>query len=310
MFLAVVGTGLFFHPLTHRPRRVHELERERACDDAARLATGQEPLALADALTRLEPGRLVPSLPMMTAFSSGHLTARVRRLLGRPAPRQSWWTAVPFVGMTLLALRLMTGIAHEAGALGTDRPVAVVVVDAGRGGGTGARGFVPEDEVVLAVTLKLAKYLESRGVKVRLTRSGDSAPPGSASESLAGRARPGEGADLFVSLHAAAGAASHLRGITTRVRRPVASESPSERELARRAAAGAIRTRLIAATGARDRGVKANVFYLLRRTPAPAVLVELGLVTNEAEAERLATEEYQAVLAAALADGVLEFLGR
>lgn len=54
---------------------------------------------------------------------------------------------------------------------------------------------------------------------------------------------------------------------------------------------------------------KANKeYYLLKKASCPAVIVECGFLSNVAEAELLATEEYQEKLAFAIHLGILEYL--
>ena len=53
-----------------------------------------------------------------------------------------------------------------------------------------------------------------------------------------------------------------------------------------------------------DRGVKQAPFAVLMGVNMPAVLVEIGFLTNPAEAKRLRSSEYQARIAEAVAQGV------
>lgn len=57
------------------------------------------------------------------------------------------------------------------------------------------------------------------------------------------------------------------------------------------------------------RVAKANKdYYLLKKSTCPAVIVECGFLSNQAEAALLATEEYQEKLAFAIHLGILEYL--
>ena len=49
-------------------------------------------------------------------------------------------------------------------------------------------------------------------------------------------------------------------------------------------------------------------FFVLRGAGMPAVLLETGFVTNAAEAQRLATREYQQKIASAMASGIMNYL--
>src|SRR5690606_28020181 len=81
-------------------------------------------------------------------------------------------------------------------------------------------------------------------------------------------------------------------------------------DAASRALAQKVQANLVAATGAKDRGVRKNGFYVLRNTPGPAILVETGFVSNPQEAYRLSDPAYQARIARGIAAGVAQALGR
>jgi N-acetylmuramoyl-L-alanine amidase len=49
---------------------------------------------------------------------------------------------------------------------------------------------------------------------------------------------------------------------------------------------------------------------VIRRTVMPSVLTEMGFVTGEIDAPRLADARYRRQLAAALAAGILSYLGQ
>ena len=53
-----------------------------------------------------------------------------------------------------------------------------------------------------------------------------------------------------------------------------------------------------------DRGMKRSRFAVLRLAPCPAVLVESGYLSNDAEARRIATPQYRQKIAEAIAEGV------
>ena len=60
----------------------------------------------------------------------------------------------------------------------------------------------------------------------------------------------------------------------------------------------------------RGLGAKRGPFYVLVGPRLPAVLVECGFLSNAEEAARLATPQYQQVLADALADSIVHYLNQ
>jgi N-acetylmuramoyl-L-alanine amidase len=60
--------------------------------------------------------------------------------------------------------------------------------------------------------------------------------------------------------------------------------------------------------GTPDRGARPGRFYVIRRTVMPSVLTEMGFVTGEIDAPRLADPGFRRRLAQAVATGILQFL--
>jgi N-acetylmuramoyl-L-alanine amidase len=67
---------------------------------------------------------------------------------------------------------------------------------------------------------------------------------------------------------------------------------------------------LIKATGAEDRGVRRSRFAVLRPLNCPAVLVEGGFVSSLTEGAQIANAAYRQKLAEAIAEGVVNYVGR
>ncbi|MBE9171536.1 N-acetylmuramoyl-L-alanine amidase [Cyanobium sp. LEGE 06143] len=176
-----------------------------------------------------------------------------------------------------------------------------VVIDPGHGGpdpgAVGIRGL-RETDIVLDVSLQVARLLQARGVNVVMTRTSEvdvDLPPRVA---LANRV----GADAFVSIHA--NALSMARPDVNGVETFYFSGGRSLR-LAR-----ALQAQMMSVSpGSPDRGVKAGRFFVIRRTVMPASLVEMGFVTGAFDAPRLADPSHRRRLAMALATGILQFLG-
>jgi N-acetylmuramoyl-L-alanine amidase len=62
--------------------------------------------------------------------------------------------------------------------------------------------------------------------------------------------------------------------------------------------------RLVSALEAEDRGVKQAPFYVLAGARMPAILVEVGFISNDEEAARLRTAAYRERIAQAVVDGI------
>ena len=178
----------------------------------------------------------------------------------------------------------------------------LVAIDPGHGGpdpGAVGIGGLRETDVVLDVSLQLARLLQARGVQVLMTRTSEvdvDLPPRVA---LANRS----GATVFVSLHA--NALSMARPDVNGVETFYFEGSGQSSRLA-----SALQARMMAiSTGSPNRGVKPGRFFVIRRAVMPAALVEMGFVTGEIDAPRLANANFRRSMALAIAAGILEYLG-
>ena len=177
-----------------------------------------------------------------------------------------------------------------------------VVLDPGHGGkdpGAGASSGLAEKTVTLNVALAAAEKLRRRGVSVLLTRTTDRFIE------LADRAGAANGfhANLFVSIHADDNPSPAKYGHTV-----ILPRSNSAKELL----AGQCLDRQLVAVGSPSHAVRTDDrgLFVLRKTTCPAVLVELGFLSNAWEAARLRNGDFQDRLAEAVADGIMDYLGQ
>lgn len=70
-----------------------------------------------------------------------------------------------------------------------------------------------------------------------------------------------------------------------------------------------VHSKLIQATGRRDRGVKVGNLHMCRETKMPAILCECGFMDNVDEAFLLKSNEYRVKCANAITEGIIEYLG-
>jgi N-acetylmuramoyl-L-alanine amidase len=202
--------------------------------------------------------------------------------------------------ITVLILVLFSGVCAAGQGLLAGR---IIVLDPGHGGNNdGAVHFgVREADVNLAVGLKLRDKLADFGATVIMTRTTDCSVASSyASSADELRARvdvaADHDADVFVSLHANAHPKEETAGAI--------SFYPAGRpnELAK-----AIQAGLAGEVGMVDKGVRPANFYVLRNSDIPAALIEIGFLTNQAEAAHLAEGNYQSRVAEGICKGLLSY---
>lgn len=156
--------------------------------------------------------------------------------------------------------------------------------------------YSEESDIVLALSKKLINLLEKDN-ELFITREEDAYVPLSDRSELANENE----VDIFVSLHANAAENQSAKGIETLYY----PGSKGGKLLANR-----IQNRLIKNTYATDRGIKTRRnLHVLEETDMPAVLVEVGFITNLREEILLNCDEYLDLLAKSIYQGV-EYYGR
>lgn len=174
----------------------------------------------------------------------------------------------------------------------------IVCLDAGHGGkDPGAVNNnlkLKESTITLNVVQKISGLLKKKGINVILTRSKDEYVTLAARCLVANRNK----ADIFVSVHCNSAANNRAVGIETYCYK-VGGKGEQLAKL--------IQNNLINATKTLNRGVKTANFYVLRNTVMPAVLTEIGFISNDDEARKLNDNNYQSQIAQAIAEAVLQY---
>lgn len=217
----------------------------------------------------------------------------------------------------------------------------LIVIDIGHGGkDSGAVGYsgLKEKDIVLEVGNKIAKRLRNIGYRVSMSRDSD------VFVELPDRTKMAndKNGDLFISIHA--NAVAHnitAKGIETYFLSPARSDRAKRVALKENAADvrmmddGALSTflnvlnkeKIVAShklaidvhgmllknlrsryDDIRDNGVREAPFWVLVGAQMPAILVELGYITNPTEAQRMDNPLYQDLLAEGIVSGIEGYL--
>jgi len=222
-----------------------------------------------------------------------------------------------------------------------ERIIKRIVLDPGHGGedpGAVGRRGTREKIVVIDIVRRLKKKLEKQGFEVILTRDSDKLV------SLTDRAKTGNGrrADLFVSIHANSSPNRAACGLETYflseaktdweravAARENASFQTGDSSNALNAAgdvgliladlaqneylvesselAARIQEKAVPYVRIKDRGVRQANFYVLRNNFMPAVLVEVGFLSNKSEEKLLRQFDHRERLAEGISRGIAEF---
>ncbi|KQC07368.1 MAG: hypothetical protein APR54_01005 [Candidatus Cloacimonas sp. SDB] len=226
----------------------------------------------------------------------------------------------------------------------SDNRIKTIVLDPGHGGrdpgAVGYSGSTYEKDLVLEIARKLKKVLEKNlDVEVLLTRDCDEFVSLQQRTEFANRHK----ADLFVSIHINAHHNTKAKGIevyylstakTDGARAVEALENSvvydyeggeeavkkyddlafiladmAQSEHLEESYQQSVKLQhyLVDQTGANDRGVKQANFFVLRGAFMPAVLLELGYITNKEEEKILKKSSYQNLLVSAIFKGIKDF---
>lgn len=151
-----------------------------------------------------------------------------------------------------------------------------IFLNPGHGGkdpGTVSASGIKEAEVCRKVAEILEARLKLNGYPVQLFQEKNGLADISEAENKSG-------ATLFISIHCNGVLDKSANGVEV-YHHP---HSAKGKELAK-----IMQKELVKASGFRDRGVKSENFYVLRKTKAPAILIELGFLSNPKE-EKMISE--------------------
>ena len=222
--------------------------------------------------------------------------------------------------------------------------IRTIVIDPGHGGTeTGAIGpsGIQEKELTLTLARDLEARLEQSGIRVILTRNEDANVPHDNRTAIANQNK----ADLFISIHLNSSLGSGAYGTETYFLSAEATDATAARAAAAENTAAApepdgtpadpeamedlqlilwdlaqshhmaesqrfaklVQGELNQALQLRDRGVKQAPFRVLMGAAMPAVLVELGFLSNPDEEKKLQDPAYRGDLIAALARAIQRY---
>ena len=211
-----------------------------------------------------------------------------------------------------------------------------IVIDAGHGGydpGAIGRDGIKEKYIVLDIAKRIKEQLETQGIQIVLTRDEDKFIPLWNRVDIANAS----GADLFVSIHANASRARRLKGFEVYYLSEAIDDNAQATAAAENAALDIKESSVYRHTNTLDavlwdleltenrreaiqlgncildnidvgkRDIKCARFFVLKGVRMPAVLVEVGYITNADECSKLGWGEYRTEIADKVTRGILEY---
>ena len=239
-----------------------------------------------------------------TAFSGAKLENAKKGLkLSIPIERESLVTT--FLGADGKSLKIQIKAPRDGSIISTEPVIKVtpinmpkgsdgkfkIVIDAGHGGSdVGAtRNGVYEKYITLDVSKRVEKLLKAQGYGILMTRSDDSYV------SLQDRVAFSEeyAPDIFISIHVNSSTSDSPHGIETHYYHQESIPL-----------AQAVHSSMVSSIKAHDRGTFKSKFYVINHTTAPAILVEIGFLSNTSERGQLCTADRKQATAKAIVEGI------
>lgn len=170
-----------------------------------------------------------------------------------------------------------------------------IVLDAGHGGfdpGSIKGIGIFEKQLTLDTTKRLAEKLKAAGVNVILTRADDRHIPLSERTSIANTGNK----DAFISIHYDSSYNILANGFTTYYYHDFQSEL-----------ATAINQAMGDSLPIYNRGARQGDYYVIRENALPAVILELGYLSNPEERAYIMTPEYQEAVVDSIYEGLQDY---
>ena len=211
---------------------------------------------------------------------------------------------IVLLAIVVLCMGCLYGVSRVVPTVATPATNQVVVIDAGHGGfDPGAIGVtgVKEDEINLAIALKLQKFIEQSGGLTVMTRAENEGVGSTKREDMKIRKmiRDSSNGNIFISIHLNSFPQASCKGAQS-----FYANDENSKLLAEKIQKNMVD--LLEPDNARV-AKKLTDVYLLKNITIPSVIIECGFLSNSKEEQLLQDSEYQSKVAMAIYLGITEY---
>lgn len=173
-----------------------------------------------------------------------------------------------------------------------------VVIDSGHGGSdVGAtRNNIHEKDITLKISKMVEENLKDKNVKVYMVRDRDKTVSLAERCEFSNEKKP----NLFVSIHVNSSTNEDIKGVETHWYKEDSRQYANyvHKEMQKK----------IKNWNTVDRGLFNSKFYVINHTDAPAILCEIGFISNKDERDEIIKTKRQEEIAEAIANGIYNYL--
>ncbi|QDQ03393.1 SH3 domain-containing protein [Lysinibacillus fusiformis] len=208
-----------------------------------------------------------------------------------------YWAQVTFEDQTGYVHKSYLKLLNQSGNPLKDR---IIIIDPGHGGkdpGT-SFGSIYEKNITLKVGTLVKNKLEAAGAKVLMPRTGDTFPTPQDRVDFT-HANYGE---IFVSIHVNSAANTAAQGTETYYAKTAGDMYEEDIDLAT-----FVNNQIVKNINMNDRKVKEFKYIVIANTNIPAILVELGFLTNSEDRGKLTDDQYVELFAESIYKGITQY---
>ncbi|MFJ7954597.1 N-acetylmuramoyl-L-alanine amidase, partial [Lysinibacillus sp. NPDC096418] len=213
---------------------------------------------------------------------------------------KEYWAQVTFEGQTGYVHKSYVKLLNQSGNPLKDR---IIIIDPGHGGkdkGT-ISDSIYEKDITLKVSTLVKQKLEDAGANVKMPRTGDTFP------TLQDRvdftnANYGE---IFVSIHVNAAGNKSAQGTETYYAITAGDVYQEDMDLAK-----LVNDQIVNNLEMKNRDIKESKYYVIANTNIPAILVELGFLSNIEDRAKLTDDHYIELFAESIYQGISQYYAK